>query len=91
MKANGRLWYDAAAAAEDRATLGSDPSAVVEPYGTGEIPRFSRDFAGFSHAIGLNAINPNVRTRMASALLSAFTDQNFGQIRPTEFGEGPKK
>lgn len=59
--ANGGLRYDSAAVAEDRATLGSAPSAATEPFGTGEISWFSGDFACFAHAVGLKALNPNLR------------------------------
>lgn len=40
LRADGNHRYAARAVAEDRATLGSDPSAATGPYGTGEILRF---------------------------------------------------
>jgi len=57
--ANGSLGYSGRTATEDRATLGSDPSAVTGPYGTGGILTICGDIARFLHAGGPKAINPD--------------------------------
>jgi hypothetical protein len=87
--ANGRLGYDAAAAAEDRATLGSDPSAAAEPYGTGEISRFSGDFACFAHAVGLKALNPNRWPARGIGLERLPRPPGRRHFPPTRNPEGP--
>ena len=53
--ANGMTAYNGVAATEDRATVGTDPSAVAGPYGTGGIPRGA---ACCVVAGGQHAINP---------------------------------
>lgn len=80
MMANGSLGYDGAAVAEDRATLGSEPSAAAEPYGTGEISRFSGDFACFAHAVGLKALNPRLRPARGSGLVTLLRTPGGGSI-----------
>jgi hypothetical protein len=57
--ANGSLGYSGRTTTEDRATLGSDPSAVVGPYGTGGIRTISEDIARFLPAGDPKAINPD--------------------------------
>lgn len=86
--ANGRLGYNSTAVAEDKATLGSDPSAATEPYGTGEICRFWGDFACFVHAVGLKAVNPNGPWHLAR---TARQDPVRGDFPPTKNPEGPKR
>ena len=57
--ANGIMVYIGSTATEDRATLGSDPSAVAVPYGMGGILNFCEISPFLHHAVGPNAINPS--------------------------------
>jgi len=58
--AAGMAWYNRTAKKEDRATLGSDPSAFLVPYGMRRYltvpPIFTTTAA---YAGGLHAINPS--------------------------------
>ena len=62
------------ASVEDRATLGSDPSATAVPYGTGGIPC---DTACLLDAVGPNAINPmSFMARLKPDSSPTFWDEN---------------
>jgi hypothetical protein len=54
--ANGTGGYDTLAAMEDRALLGSNPSAMAGPYGTGGVLSDAACFIAI--AVGPHAINP---------------------------------
>ena len=58
--ANGTVGYAGHTATEDRATVGTDPSAVAAPYGTGGI---LRGVACFVAAGGPKATNPRAVAR----------------------------
>jgi hypothetical protein len=70
--ANGSLGYHASAAPEDRATLGSDPSAGAVPYGTGGILQVMGNTACFQPAGGSKAINPNARVAQRIVPVGAY-------------------
>jgi len=50
------VWYIISTAKEDRATLGSDPSALAVPYGMGRGPFWA---SSSIYAGGPKAINPS--------------------------------
>jgi len=62
--ANGTVGYAARTATEARAPVGTDPSAVAAPYGTGGTPR---GVACFSFAVGPKAANPRVVARSSGS------------------------
>ena len=67
---------------EDRATVGTDPSAMVVPYGTGGAPRGAACFLG---AVGPNAANPRAVARFGPS--SAHDERSPGTLS----GEEPEK
>ena len=69
--ANGSLGYSGRTTAEDRATLGSNPSAAVGPYGTSGILVISKDIARFLPAGGPKAINPHLPSESHAASQAA--------------------
>ena len=84
MVAIGMLWYPSLAVLEDRATLGSDPSAKTGPNGMGGKPLVSKGLSPFcvmlvlwpQNPVGLGVVsNPRDRVPALSSGAYLFEDK----------------